>query len=277
MTYDVEKEMVLKIGVMPVIDYLQENHIWVDPDGDMDPMELLNYTAQIVQAKEVPKEDILNWLNPIKIIAADIYGSGVPSDTLEDTEADTSNEINKDSLDVIGKICGFQSWPVTEQGNGPFTSDISQNNVGSLSGIITRSPIDQYGDITISPPVNSPMDNHVALLDMIGLSEPDVDLITEDDINPEVLGDLVGQYIKLYKDKPIDLVGPVYHRIQFMKEDMPQPLSTGAVLALAKEFTDLGFFTDVTTSPFTGVENNVIHIGLMFTVIHSEHELIIHL
>lgn len=250
MTYEAEKEMVLKIGVMPVIEYLQENHIWIDPDGDMDPLELLNYTAQIVQAKEVSEHDIVRWLNPIKVLAHTLDEKDVDQFDLVSAISNTNLSITAGdiSLDNLGTITGSQIWPVTEQGNGPTMI-----------------------------PLNSPMDNHVALLDTIGLSEPDVDLITEDDINPDVLGDLVGQYIKLYKDKPIDPVGPVYHRIQFMKEDMSQPLSTGATLALAKEFTQLGFFTDVTTSPFTGVDNNVIHIGLMFTVIHSEHELIIHL
>ena len=266
MTYEVEKEMVLKIGVMPVIEYLLEKYIWIDPDGDMDPLELLNYTAQIVQAKEVSERDIVQWLNPIKVLTlipdekdgcpfdpASVTSKVTLSINADDATFNAIGKIDDTSFDSgyispdLDKISGFQTW-FTEQGNGPTMI-----------------------------PVNSPMDNHVALLDTIGLGEPDVDLITEDDINPEVIGDLVGQYIGLYKGKPIDPIGPVYHRIQFMKDDMPQPLSTGAVLALAKEFTQLGFFTDVTTSPFTGVDNNVIHIGLMFTVIHSEHELIIQL
>lgn len=250
MTYEAEKEMVLKIGVMPVIEYLQEKHIWIDPDGDMDPLELLNYTAQIVQAKEVSEYDIVQWLDRIRVLTFPLDEKDTGQLDLVTTASDETLSINAGdvSLDTLGKISGVQTWPVTEQGNGPTNIRL-----------------------------NSPMDNHVTLLDMIGLGEPDVDLITEDDITPEVLGVLYRQYIKLYKDKPIDPVGPVYHRIQFMKDDMPQPLSTGAVLGLAKEFTQLGFFTDVTTSPFTGVDNNVIHIGLMFTVIHSEHELIIHL
>lgn len=259
MTYEVEKEMVLKIGVMPVIDYLQEKHIWVNPEGDMDPIELLNYTAQIVQAKEVPRQDIVNWLN-------------TKSNVNESSSLEANEKPDVPLLDTLGKMTGLQNWPVTKQGNGPYTSDIFTGNIS-----ISASTISPSSNEPIKPPVNSPMDNHVALLDMIGLSEPEVDLITEDYITPGILGDLVGQYIKLYKDKPIDVVGPVYHRIQFMKDDLSQPLSTGAVLALAKEFTDLGFFTDVTTSPFTGVDNNVIHIGLMFTVIHSEQELIHHL
>lgn len=267
MTYEVEKEMVLNIGVRPVIEYLQEKHIWVNPDGDMDPIELLNYTAQIVQAKEVSKQDIVNWLNPNVTL----------STILDDKDAHQSDSMSQTnivdfSLYETGKTSGFLNWPITEQGNSPFTTDIFTGNSSIVAATIPHSSIEHK-----KPPVNSPMDNHVALLDMIGLSEPKVDLITEDDITPEVLDDLVGQYIKLYKDKPIDVVGMFYHRIQFMKDDLPQPLSTGAVLALAKKFTDLGFFTDVTTSPFTGVENNVIHIGLMFTVIHGEQELIYHL
>lgn len=233
MTYEAEKEMVLKIGVMSVIEYLQENHIWIDPDGDMDPMELLNYTAQIVQAKEVSERDIAQWLNPIKVLTLTLDEKGVDqfgpvSATTNTNLSITAGDI---SLDNLGTITGSQIWPVTGQGNGP-----------------TKIPL------------NSPMDEHANLLKRIGLGDPEQEELDENDITDKLVDQIIDRYVNVCAGQSFDELE--YVAVDIQRDGSSLILSTDVVQDLAKRLTSKGMFTVVYASPFSEFDCNRIEVGL---------------
>ncbi len=250
MTYEVEKEMVLKIGVMPVIEYLQENHIWIDPDGDMDPLELLNYTAQIVQAKEVSEYDIVQWLDRIRVststldekdgcpfdpasvtskVTLSINADGAPFNAIGKID-DTSFVSGYTSLD-LDKISGFQKWPVAEQGNGPTMI-----------------------------PVNSPMDEHANLLKRIGLGDPEQEELDENDITDKLVDQIIDRYVNVCAGQKFDELE--YVAVDIQRDGSSLILSTDVVQDLAKRLTSKGMFTVVYASPFSEFDCNRIEVGL---------------